>query len=145
MVYFRSSILLALQLKYSINQNNYDMITKKFGLTVQKKPVAEVNPYAVRKTKANENIISAKLIGFTHAVVEGGETYSVNTTSQSIIGLPKYFRIAYGAFVVEKPLERPKKDLPNCFKYRKGAMVKGYIKVEEGKDDTFFITGYLNL
>jgi len=121
------------------------MEKKTFGLSIQKRKPVEVDQYKVRKGTTVKNIISAKLIGFTQAAIEDGTIYNVTPKSQSIVGLKKYFRIAYGAFIVEKPLERAKKDLPNCFRYRKGAMVKGYIAISVGVVDTFYITEYLNL
>lgn len=118
----------------------------KFGLSVQKKPtVVTSTEYKVRKSKKNANVIPGKLVGFTNVQLNDGTVYPVDRESQSIVGLKKYFREAYGRFIVEKPLEKAKQDIKTCHKYRRGATVKGYINVVEGKEDSFFITGYLEV
>lgn len=121
---------------------------KKFGFSIQKKAPKEVNVFKVRKSKRNVDVIPGKLIEFMQVRVEDGTIYPVARDSQSIIGLKKYFREAWGRFIVEKTTESAKCDIKTCHKYRKGAMVKGYIiqAVDiSGDVDKFFIKDYLEI
>ncbi len=121
------------------------MIAGKFGsFSVQSK--TQNKPKGDNKRLNNSKLVSGILIDFlTIRLGLDSTLIKVEPESQSVKGLKKFYRAMRDSFVVEKPLNSPRMNLPNCYKYRKGAEVKGKIIEDKDGNKLFYIKGYLNV
>jgi len=117
-----------------------DLPTSGFSVQAKTKSIEE-DQFKARANRPRKELLIGKLIDFTIVQLESGETCNVNKLSQSVRGLKKYFRKINNIYVVEKPTEVSRVPIANCFKYRKGAMVEGFIT----EDNEFFIKEYVNV
>ena len=119
-------------------------IVPSFGFSVQakvKQVTDENNQFKTRVNRTGKDLLIGKLIDFNLVQVESGDTFNVNALSQSVRGLSKYFRKVNNIYFVEKPSEKPRVPIANCFKFRRGAMIEGFIT----DDNEFFIKDYANI